>query len=396
MEYRKAVFVITEEHDCPRYNVGDEIIIRDSAVSIDRYKQVCLMLVQEVLKILTGTRPLRPVFTQTGMQRTKFECGGCTGLIRFEYKKKNASYSTLQLNLLEAAKKRAKKQLIDHQENSSGITDTGSRSCRENIDSNVSSQNCAVSENPFPEQNIDLFTVLRKMDLLDSLDDSPLREISLMMKLKRYTADNVIIDEGERGTHFYVILSGEVAVVRKDSEIIAELRQGEVFGEMSLLSGGSTYASVYSKTAVQLATLNARDFKNILFNYPVLQVFFYRLLMHRVRKHTILADEVNSGRNYELADINSLELFRIINSSGKSGRVEFFFDDGKAVTLFNAGEIVFCKYNEQEGKEAFFTLLARQQGQITYNENLSKEEKTLPLLGGFMGLIMEGLVRSEP
>ena len=101
MEYRNAVFVVTEEHACPIYNVSDEFIIHDSTLNIERNKEVCLMLVQEVIKALTGTRPLQPRFTQTGMHRTKFECGGCTGLIRFEYKKENA-YSTLQMNLLRA------------------------------------------------------------------------------------------------------------------------------------------------------------------------------------------------------------------------------------------------------------------------------------------------------
>ena len=644
MEYRDTVFVITEEHACPRYNVGDEFIIHDSAVShnsgvsIERNKDVCLclMLVQKVLKALSDTSPLEPRFTQSEMRRSKFECGGCTGLIRFEYKKESYYSLPAQLILLAAGRQRAKQQLVakffgllrsmdlfkplndfdlqniallmklvkypankviikagelgthfyvilvgeitvvredneiiaelgpgdifgemsllsgeltypsvysktsvqlaalnakdfkhvfsqypvlqvyfyrvlvnraqkntmlagdinsgmsgeledinsvelfqlinaggktgkvrfvfdecqavtlinegeivfcryDKQEgkealftllaqqkggftytdglsdeekelpvlgrfmglmleglqrideepedeeegseihiesgddrNSSSVTDSGSRLYPEYIDSNA-----------------DLFKILRELELLDSLDDFSLRKISHLMKLKRYTADNVIIEEGKRGTYFYVILSGEVAIVRKD-EVIAELGPGEVFGEMSLLSGGSTYASVYSKTAVQLATLHARNFKKILFGYPVLQVFFYRLLMYRVRKHTILDNDVNSGMSGELADINSLELFRIINSSGKSGKVNFFFDDGQGVTFFNAGEIVFCKYNKQEGKDAFFSLLARQQGRVTYTENLSKEEKTLPLLGGFMGLIMEGLMRSEP
>ena len=634
MEYRNAVFVITEEHACPRYTVGEEFFIHDSAISIDRDKQVCLMLVQQVLKALTETRPLQPRFTQSGMRRSKFECGGCTGMIRFEYKKENA-YSTLQCNLLEVAKKRAKKQLVEEsfgllrkmelfellddfdlqelallmklrkypankviieagevgthfyviltgqvavvkednkvvaelgpgeifgemsllsgeltypsvysktsvqlaalnakdfkhvlslypalqvyfyrvlvnraQENtmragniSSGMSgelsdinsvdlfqliNSGGKTgkvhfvseecqavtlfnegeivfCRygeqegkgavfsllakqngkfsytkglseqekalpilegfmnlimeglRRLDEEQESKeesseirsesgenrNCSgiTDTGIFPEHidsDVDLFGILRKLKLLDPLDDSSLREISLLMKLKRYIADNVIIEERERGTHFYVILSGKVAVIRKDREIIAELGPGEVFGEMSLLSGGSTYTSVYSKTAVQLAALNAGDFKKVLFNYPNLQVFFYRLLMHRIRQYTILTDEVNSGMSGELSDINSLELFRIINSGGKSGRVDFSFDDGRAVIFFNAGEVVSCKYNEQEGKDAFFTLLARQQGRITYTENLSEEEKTLPLLGGFMGLIMEGLVRSEP
>ncbi|RWX42783.1 hypothetical protein VT99_14411, partial [Candidatus Electrothrix marina] len=50
---------------------------------------------------------------------------------------------------------------------------------------------------------------------------------------------------------------------------------------------------------------------------------------------------------------------------------------------------------ELEGKEAVFSLLAKQKGLFTYTKGLSAEEKELPVLGGFMGLIMEGLRRID-
>jgi uncharacterized repeat protein (TIGR04076 family) len=353
MEYRNAVFVVTEEHACPIYNVGDEFIVHDSTLTIERNKEVCLMLVQEVLKALTGERPLRPRFTQTGMRRTKFECGGCTGLIRFEYKKENA-YSTLQMNLLEVAKKRAKKQLIE-----------------------------------------EFFDLLREMELFEPLDDFDLQDLALLMKLQKYSANKVIIEAGELGTHFYVVLAGTVAVVREDNEVIAEIGPGDIFGEMSLLSGELTYPSVYSKTTVQLAALKAKDFKHVLSRYPILQIFFYRVLVNRAQENTMRAGNISSGMSGELADINSVELFQLINSGGKTGRVHFTFDTCKAVTLFNEGEIVYCQHAELEGKEAIFSLLAKQKGSFTYTKGLAAEEKELPVLGGFMGLVMEGLRRID-
>ena len=354
MEYRNAVFVVTEEHACPIYNVSDEFIVHDSTFTIEQNKQVCLMLVQEVLKALTGSMPLRPRFTQTGMQRTKFECGGCTGLIRFEYKKENA-YSTLQMNLLEVAKKRAKKQLLE-----------------------------------------EFFDLLREMELFEPLDDFDLQDLALLMKLQKFSANKVIIEAGEVGTHFYVVLSGTVAVVREDdNQVIAEIGPGDIFGEMSLLSGELTYPSVYSKTPVQLAALKAKDFKHVLSRYPILQIFFYRVLVNRAQANTIRSGNISSGMSGDLEDINSVELFQLINSGGKTGKVQFTFDACQALTLFNEGEIVHCQYGDLEGKEAIFSLLAKQKGAFTYTKGLSQEEKKLPVLGGFMGLVMEGLRRID-
>jgi hypothetical protein len=349
MEFRNAVFVVTEEYNCPLYNVGEEFIVHDSSLAIERDKHACLMLTQEIIKALGDPRPLEHRITLQGMQKAKFECGGCSGLIRFEYKKEKA-YSTLQMNLLKVAEQRAKQQLIS-----------------------------------------EFFGILREMELFEPLNDFDLQDLALLMKLKRYAANKVIIEEGERGLNFYVVLSGTVAVVRKDSEVIAEMGPGGIFGEMSLLSGELTYPSVYSKTSCQLAALNAKDFKHVLSRYPILQIFFYRVLVNRAQENTLRQGKISSGMSGELTDISTVELFQMINSGGKSGKINFLFEDGQAAALFNEGEIVQCRCNEQEGKEAVFTLLASPRGRFTYTKGLTEEERRLEPLGGFMSLIMEGL-----
>jgi len=351
--HRNAVFVVTEEHTCPLYQVGDEFIIRDSIISAGRNKELCVWLVQELLTAMSDSNLLKRRFTHPGARQIKFECGGCTGLIRFEYKKEVA-YSTLQMKLLDASKKRAKNQLVGK-----------------------------------------FFYLLRGMELFEPLDDFDLQDLALLMKLEKYLANNIVLESGTVGSHFYVVLAGEVTVVREDNGVIAELGPGDIFGEMSLLSGELTYSSVHSKTPVELASLKAIDFKRILSIYPVLQVFFYRILVERVQKNTLREGNITSGMNGELSDINSVELFQLINSGGKTGRVDFIFDECKALVLFNAGEIVYCKCGDYEGKNVIFHILAKQGGQFAYTKGLSEEEKELPVLGGFMGLIMEGLRRID-
>jgi hypothetical protein len=348
-----AVFVVTEEYSCPLYHGGDEFIIRDSTISAGRNKDLCVWLVQELLTAMSESDLLKRRLVHPGARQIKFECGGCTGLIRFEYKKKT-THSTLQMKLLEASKKRAKNQLLGR-----------------------------------------FFDLLRGMELFEPLDDFDLQDLTLLMKLEKYPANNILLESGTVGSHFYVVLAGKVTVVREDHGVIAELGPGDIFGEMSLLSGELTSSSVHSKTPVELASLKATDFKNTLSTYPVLQVFFYRLFVDRVQKNTIRAGKITSGMHGELSDINSVELFQLINSGGKTGKVDFIFDECKALVLFNAGEIVFCKCSDHEGKNAIFNILAKQDGQFAYTKGISEEEKELPVLGGFMGLIMEGLRRID-
>jgi CRP-like cAMP-binding protein len=350
---RNAVFVVTEEHTCPLYQVGDEFIIRDSTISAGRNKDLCVWLVQELLTAMSNSKLLKRRFIQPGAKRIKFECGGCVGLIRFEHRKKTP-HSTLQMHLLEASKKRAKSQLIGQ-----------------------------------------FFELLRGMELFEPLDDFDLQDLALLMALKKYPANTILRKAGTVASHLYVVLSGKVAVMRENRAVVAELGPGDIFGEMSLLSGELTRFSVYSRTPVELASLKATDFKRILTTYPVLQVFFYRVLVERVQGNTQQADKLTSGMSGELTDINAVELFQLINSGGKTGRVDFIFDECSACVLFHEGEIVSCQCDEYQGKEAIFYILTKCDGQFSYTKGLAGKEKELPVLGGFMGLIMEGLRRID-
>jgi CRP-like cAMP-binding protein len=354
MEFRSIVFVVTEECSCPLYNVGEEFSVQNSVLVVERDKPVCLLMVRELLKALSGPKPMEQRISLQPQSKSKFECGGCTGLIRFEHKK-DRPYSTLQMNLLKAAEQRAKQQII-----------------------------------------VQFFGILRDMDLFEPLSDFDLQDLAMMMKMKSYQPNKIIIEEGERGTNFYVVLSGKVAVVRKDSEIIAEIGPGGMFGEMSLLSGELTYPSVYSRTACQLATLNSKDFKHVLAKYPILQIFFYRVLVSRAQENTLRQGKISSGMSGDLTEINPVDLFQMINSGGKTGRVAFDFQNGEVgEALFNEGEVVSCAYSGLTGKDAFFSILVQQRGRFTYIKGLTDEEKQLPVLGGFMGLVMEGLQRID-
>ncbi|MCI5122998.1 MAG: cyclic nucleotide-binding domain-containing protein [Candidatus Electrothrix sp. AR5] len=196
------------------YQVGNEFIIRDSTIATGGDKDLCVWLVQDLIAALgDNSNLIKRRFTQPGARLIKFECGGCTGLIRFEYKKKT-THSTLQMNLLEASKKRAKNQLVGR-----------------------------------------FFDLLRGMGLFEPLDDFDLQDLALLMKLEKYPANNILLESGTVGTHFHVVLAGQVTVVREDNGVIAELGPGDIFGEMSLLSGELTYSSVHSKTPVESTSL---------------------------------------------------------------------------------------------------------------------------------------------
>jgi CRP-like cAMP-binding protein len=352
MEFRNAIFIVTEELSCPIYNVGEEFMVRDKALTVDSGKPLCLLMIQELIKVQGGTVPFER-FTQQGVQRAKFECGGCSGLIRFEYKKEK-EFATLQMKLLAVAEKRAKMQHIG-----------------------------------------DFYSLLREMEIFEPLSDNDLLDLTEMLKFKKYGENKVIINKGDRGSHLFIVLSGAVAAVRDGDEVLGEMGKGEIFGEMSLLSGEPIMTSVFTRSAVTVATLSAKDFKHVLNKYPILQVFFYRLLVNRAQINTLRSGNISSGMTGELAEVNAVELFQLINSSGKTGKIDLLFVTGRASVLFYEGEIIRATFGRMDDKEALFAILAKSQGTFTYTSGLSEQDKELPVIGGFMGLIMEGLRRID-
>jgi len=352
MEYRNAIFIITEERSCPIYNVGEEFKVETDALTVPEAKPVCLMMVRELMKAVAEKQSLER-FSPSGIKKIKFECGGCVGLIRFEFKKEK-EFATLQMKLLAVAEQRARMRHLDK-----------------------------------------FFDVLRRLDIFEPLDEDSLRDLTAQLQLKEYSDNKIVLKKGDPGTNLYIVLEGRVAVIGDEGQTLSEMIAGDIFGEMSLLSGEPVTTSIHTREKTNLATLSSKDFKHILNKYPVLQVFFYRMLVDRSQANTMRAGTISSGMTGKLSEINPVELFQLINSSQKTGKVQLILDDGSAVITFNEGELVKAQYKELTGKEAFFVLLAKGEGTFTYTSGLSIEEKELPVIGGFMGLIMEGMRRVD-
>ena len=49
--FRKGVFIITEEIECPLYNVGEEIGVEENWVNLPALKPTCLILAQDVARL---------------------------------------------------------------------------------------------------------------------------------------------------------------------------------------------------------------------------------------------------------------------------------------------------------------------------------------------------------
>lgn len=349
---RDAIFIITQEHSCPVYNVGEEIKVANQSLSVSSFKPGCLFLAEEVLKIISS-RDSFGGFSKLSNKKMKFSCGGCEGRVNFEFKK-DKDFATLQMKLLNEAEEKRKRQHLDK-----------------------------------------FFGVLRRLPLFEPLDDDALSDLTLMLDLKSIPVDKIIIKRGGPGDYLFIILRGKVAVLGEDGSKIAEMGTGEIFGEMSLLTGEPVSCSVQTMEATHVAMLSLKNFKQIIVKYPVLQLFLFKLLVERAQTMALRSGNITSGMTGELEEIAIVDLLQLINASQKTGSVSLALDDGKGIVYFREGQIVYARFLKLFGRDALFALMTQESGHFSYTKGIPAELEGRPPLGDFMGLLMEGVHRLD-
>ena len=84
---------------------------------------------------------------------------------------------------------------------------------------------------------------------------------------QRHDAGALIVEEGQEGESFYVIVEGHVEILR-DGEVLNTLGPGQFFGEVALLGHTERNATVRAATPVRLLVLGARGFRSLIGRYP--------------------------------------------------------------------------------------------------------------------------------
>ncbi len=100
---------------------------------------------------------------------------------------------------------------------------------------------------------------------------------------REFEPGQIIIGQGEEGDHLAYIKYGRVEVVREVNgrrELVAELGQGEIFGEMSLITGEPRSASVRAIEKTSIFQINQRLFQYSLINedLPILREIMIQLV----------------------------------------------------------------------------------------------------------------------
>ena len=91
-----------------------------------------------------------------------------------------------------------------------------------------------MQESDYLKGRMDLIKRFKQLPLLKSLEDASLKRIMEMSKIRRYAAGETITPEGAHDCWFYVLIDGEVRIVKGNDEIARLKNIGDTFGELAV------------------------------------------------------------------------------------------------------------------------------------------------------------------
>jgi cAMP-dependent protein kinase regulator len=110
---------------------------------------------------------------------------------------------------------------------------------------------------------------LKSVEILSTLDDYELEQISDALKSVTFNKDDYIIREGEIGDVFYIVEEGEAVATKtfepgKPAVTVKAYKRGGYFGELALIRGEPRAANIIATSTMKLISLDRLSFKRLL------------------------------------------------------------------------------------------------------------------------------------
>lgn len=139
-----------------------------------------------------------------------------------------------------------------------------------------------------PLSTVEKIIALRGAAIFHSLTPEDLTELARASREDFYPSGNALCVEGEQGNEVFILLSGEVKVLRRDDEgeerVVAMERAGGLIGEMAVLDPAPRSATVVAaENGVRVLRLDGEAFRDAITDDPGIASGIIRTLAQRLR-----------------------------------------------------------------------------------------------------------------
>lgn len=357
MSFPKVLFKVTENNRCPLFSYGDTFSVTGITIPMASTEENTLFstviitspLEKERCKILSSdlARVLIQYERADKIPVCIISCSGCTGSLRLEHTREP---------LLEAL----------------------------DIDGDTTELTSMLPQ-------------LSGFSFFKNIDEQNVAKVARRFKLNRFRTGDIVIRKGDPGGSFFILVKGGVNVLNKVGITISTLKQGDVFGEMSLICNEPVSATIQVCEPAVILSIDRKNFLAILDQFPAIQLYFTRLMAKRLSKSNMIrTQDLSAGMNGNLAEIPAEALFQILNMNLKTGILTITeLSKGAARFSFRQGCLIKAKYGPLTGEGAFYELLRESEGRFRFTPGIPAEEFETPEIGYFMKLLMEGMRRLD-
>jgi putative ABC transport system ATP-binding protein len=156
-----------------------------------------------------------------------------------------------------------------------------------------------VTHDPSITRRTDQTVILSDGEIIDSvvaralplLNHPQMLEITHRAEKRTYQPGQIILQQGELVTHFFMVASGEVNVMLNKPGCLemslACLGAGQFFGEIELMNSGRSIASVQAALGapVEVALLDREEFLRLINDAPAMQAGLASIAKERLQEH---------------------------------------------------------------------------------------------------------------
>lgn len=130
--------------------------------------------------------------------------------------------------------------------------------------------------------------IISNIPFFSTLTPEEVEQVELLFKKKHFSKEQIVLYEEDTSSYMYLIYSGKVRVVKMNDEgkeqIITIHKRNDFFGEMTLLDGKTSPATVIAHEDAVIGLLHKNDFEEYLMNNDGIRRKIIELLCARLRE----------------------------------------------------------------------------------------------------------------
>ena len=135
---------------------------------------------------------------------------------------------------------------------------------------------------------LDRYAALKGTKLAAELDDDQVRTLAALVTVRDLEPGEVLVREGPSDNHLYVILRGDVSVIKNAGTDAAEtlftLAAGDLVGELSFLDGTARYASLVAADTARVLGIEREKLESLIDAHPRIVYRVMRAIIRTVHQ----------------------------------------------------------------------------------------------------------------